>query len=135
MNTKEVAQRFVAGYPCASGNHTVTSLPDGTMLYLLHGHCIARWLSGEWFELRHAGYATPTTAKALNAVLAACNWLPFKLKAWCLTDTRTGKSYPFPSNGDPLRLLRVVQAGKPDWIFEQEHNGHNPRDLAPTIGG
>lgn len=128
----DLTQAFRNGTPKAKGNHTVTVDPSGAVLYLLHGHVLARWAPDEGvFELRHAGYPTVTTAKALNAILRACTWLPFELKSWCLTDVRTGRTVMFPASGDSIRLVR---RGASDWALADEVPWLVGA-LAPTIGG
>jgi hypothetical protein len=128
----DLTQAFLQGAPKAKGNHTVTVDPSGAVLYLLHGHVIARWAPDEGtFEMRHAGHPSVTTAKALNALLRACDWLPFELKSWRLTDVRTGMSLPFPSNGSALTIARGGFGG--NWCAV--NMPVNEGSLAPTMGG
>lgn len=132
-----LAKQFIQGTTCAKGNHTVTEI-DGTMVYLLHGHVIARWTPGESLELSYAGHPTVTTAKAVNAILAQFPFLPFTLKAWILTDVRTGRKLPFPADGfvrlernpEQLSLAQLGMGAQP-WFFADEVKTGN----APTIGG
>ena len=129
-----LARQFHNGTTCAKGNHTVTEVGE-SMVYLLHGHVIARWapIDGT-FELRHAGHASVTTAKALNAILAEFDWLPFTLKAWVLTDTRTGRKLAFPADGGFVSLRRVKandMRTPAQWCFADDLTSGN----APALGG
>ena len=130
MSSKDVARAFVVGTNKASGNHMVTH--DGERShYYLHGSRLVTWdRAAGTVWITHTGYPTVTTAKAVNAVLAECDWLGATMKGWIVTDA-TGATAQVTAEG--VTLYRgLVGNGKDGhrWTLAQPTH---PAGNAPAL--